>query len=70
MSGVMPLPAERKRYLAATGARSVNPPRGALTRSRAPGAIVSCSQFDTGPPVTRFTVIDRRCGRVGGEEIV
>ena len=37
---------------------------------RTPGRTVSCSQLETGPPRTRFVVIDSVSGRVGGEEIV
>jgi ferredoxin-NADP reductase len=32
-------------------------------RTVSPGFRVSCSQFETGPPGTRFTVIDTACGR-------
>ena len=70
MTGVIPLPPERKRYLAA-GLRAIeNTPKGPSAEMRFPGTISSCSQFDTRPPGWRFTVIPSRCGRVGGEEIV
>ena len=58
----MPLPADRNRYFAAGLPAIVNPPSGAWAVTRVPVATLSCSQFDTGPPTTRFTVIEIRCG--------
>ena len=70
ISGVMPLPPERKRYLGAGCASIVNTPSGPKALSAMPGRRLSWSQFDTRPPGWRFTVIESRCGRVGGEEMV
>src|SRR6188474_3486794 len=70
ISGVIPLPAERKRYLFA-GCRAVlNRPFGPVTHSRVPGRTWSCSQFETGPPGTRLTVMLSESGRVGADAIV
>ena len=70
MTGVIPLPPERKRYFAERCRAIVNTPKGPSAEMRFPGAIVSCSQFDTRPPGWRLTVIPSRWGRVGGVEIV
>jgi hypothetical protein len=55
--GVTPTPA-----LSSTTGRSCasprkNPPAGGATLSLAPGPTLSCSQFETTPPGSRFTVI-------------
>ena len=70
MSGVMPLPADRKRYLSAGCRASVKAPSGAIAVTLLPGTTLSCTQLETVPPMTRLTVMAIRCGRVGGEEIV
>jgi hypothetical protein len=70
MRGVIPLPAERNRYLGAGLPARVKLPSGACARMRLPTLTESCNQFETGPPTTRFTVIEMRCGLVGGEEMV
>ena len=43
----------------------LNRPRGPATASVSPGRRWSCSQFDTGPPGTRFTVIVSCVGPAG-----
>jgi hypothetical protein len=70
MTGVMPLPPDRKRYLFDGWRAGVKTPKGPSAEMRCPGDIVSCSQFDTRPPGWRLTVIPSRWGRVGGVEIV
>ena len=70
MTGVIPLPPDRKRYFADGWRAVVKTPKGPSAEMRVPGAIVSCSQFETSPPGWRLTVIPSRCGRVGGVEIV
>ena len=69
ISGVTPLPAERKRYSGAGCSARLNRPYGPATCRVSPTVRVSCSQFETGPPGTRLTVI-ASSGRVGGDEIV
>ena len=68
--GVMPLPPERKRYFSAGWSAQVNSPIGPMARTSMPGTRLSCSQFDTGPPGTRFTVIAKVSGRDGAEAMV
>lgn len=47
-----------------------NPPDGPRTLICAPGARLSCSQFDTWPPGTRLTVIETVSGRDGVDDSV
>ncbi|MNT17673.1 hypothetical protein D3C71_1808600 [compost metagenome] len=68
--GVIPEPADRKRYRWAGCRADENSPAGPNTRNASPTSRRSCSQFDTLPPGTRLTVMDKVCGRVGGDEIV
>ncbi len=68
--GVTPLPPDRSRYFCAGWVKQEKSPIGPSARTVSPAFRVSCSQFETGPPGTRLTVIDRACGRVGAEEIV
>src|SRR6185436_5165092 len=70
MTGVRPLPPDRKRYFADGGRAIVKTPKGPSAEMRLPGVMVSCSQFDTRLPGWRLTVIPSRWGRVGGVEIV
>ena len=68
--GVTPLPPDRSRYFAPGWVKHEKSPIGPSARTLSPGARWSCSQFETGPPATRLTVIARVWGRVGVEEIV
>src|SRR5262245_55981355 len=70
MSGVMPLPAARKRIFFGTfpGDRW-NFPLGPLISIASPTLTLSGSQFDTSPPGTRLTVTSSTNGRVGVDEI-
>jgi folate-dependent phosphoribosylglycinamide formyltransferase PurN len=43
--------------------------RGAIEAILVPGSTLSCNQFETGPPMKRFTVMAIRCGRVGGGDL-
>lgn len=70
ISGVTPLPADRNRYFGAGCWLMVNRPRGPRAHTVPPGVRWSCSQLDTCPPGTRFTVMVARSGRVGAEERV
>ena len=50
MTGVIPLPPERKRYLADGWRAMVKTPKGPSAEMRCPGTMLSCSQLDTSPP--------------------
>jgi len=70
ITGVMPLPADRKRYRSAGWCAVLNRPRGPATATGTPGRRWSCSQLDTGPPGTRLTVIVSSSGRLGADAMV
>jgi len=54
--GVIPLPPANATIGSALSRRQ-NTPAGAVTSTASPAARLSCSQFETSPPGTRFTVV-------------
>jgi hypothetical protein len=70
INGVMPEPADRYSSLRAGPASGVKMPAGPEAARALPGCRLSCSQFDTTPPGTRLTVIEKVNGRVGVDDKV
>ena len=68
--GVIPEPAEMKRYFRAGCWRRLNTPAGPCARSRIPGFSCSISQREPTDPGCAFTVTDSDKGREGEDEIV
>lgn len=70
MTGVIPLPAVRNRILAGGGRSRVNSPVAASSDTMVPAAACRTRWWETMPPGTALTVIDRHLSARPGAEVI